>query len=97
MRMIRYCIAAIAFAALAQAAARAEEAKEPEPFGRLTVDEAAQKLGKKGVYFFDNNPNELFAQGHVPGAKWVKYDAVTAGDLPSDKAATLVFYCANEH
>ncbi len=89
MRSVAYCLAALALLA---GAARAEE-----KLATLTVDEVAAKVGQKNVYFFDNNPRELWASGHVPGAKWVKYDAVTAADLPSDKSATLIFYCANEH
>jgi hypothetical protein len=68
-----------------------------EPFGRLSVDEVADKLGNPGVYVYDNNPKERYAAGHVPGATWLDYDQVSASDLPQDKAATLIFYCANEH
>jgi hypothetical protein len=70
-------------------------------FGELTVAEldaklAEAKTGKLAVYVFDNNPKEMWEQGHVPGAKWVKFNEVKASDLPADKEATLVFYCANE-
>lgn len=79
-----------------EAAASAKEA-----FGRLTVDEVQAKIadakaGKASVYIFDNNGKERFDKGHVPGAKWVKADAVNATVLPADKQATLVFYCGNE-
>ena len=76
--------------------ALASAASAAEPFGQLSVDEVAGKLGKPGVYVFDNNSKEKYASGHVPSAKWLDYDKVTAGDLPTDKAATLIFYCANE-
>jgi len=69
----------------------------PDPFGTLSVDEVAQKLGHKDVFLYDNNTREVFARGHVPGARWVDYKHVTAADLPADKGATLIFYCANEH
>jgi len=89
-------------AALAVAAAiifaiglRAQAAEEP--FGRLKVDEVAAKIGKPGVFIYDSNSAEDYAKGHVPTAKWVDYDHVQASDLPKDKAATLIFYCANEH
>ena len=75
-------------------AKKAEEG--PDPFGRLTVEQVSQKLGTTNVYVFDNNPRKKFDSGHVPGAKWVDYEKVTASDLPEDKAATLIFYCANE-
>ena len=68
-----------------------------EPFGRLTVDQVAGKLGSPKVHVYDNNSEERYASGHVPGAKWLDYDHVTASSLPSDRTDTLVFYCANEH
>jgi len=68
-----------------------------EPFGRLGVGEVAAKLGQPGVFVYDNNSKEKYASGHVPTAKWVAFDEVQAKDLPVDKAATLIFYCANEH
>ena len=78
----------------------AEDGKEP--FGKLTIDEletrmTAAKAGQGKLAIFDNNQRERFDKGHIPGAKWVKFDDVQAKDLPSDKQATLVFYCANEH
>ena len=38
----------------------------------------------------------MFERGHVPGAKWVEWNKVVAADLPSDRKASLIFYCANE-
>jgi 3-mercaptopyruvate sulfurtransferase SseA len=80
------------------------EATEAEKaaFGKLTVDELEARMGdaKAGrikLAVFDNNQHERFAKSHIPGAKWVAFDAVQASDLPVDKDATLVFYCANEH
>jgi hypothetical protein len=82
----------------------AGEAAEPgkEPFGKLTLDELDARMGdaKAGqlkLAIFDNNQHERFDKSHIPGAKWVKFDAIKAGDLPADKETTLVFYCANEH
>ena len=64
----------------------------------LTVDEVAARIaandGKTFVY--DNNPKDRYAKSHVPGAHWLDYDTVSASDLPADKTATLVFYCASE-
>jgi hypothetical protein len=64
----------------------------------LTVDEVAARIaandGKTFVY--DNNPKDRYAKSHVPGAHWLDYDSVTAADLPTDRGATLVFYCASE-
>ncbi len=63
--------------------------------GELSIDDAAGRIGKPGVFFFDVNPPERYRQGHVPGAKNFPAKKVGAGDLPADKNATLVFYCTN--
>ncbi len=85
-------------ALLLSACARKEQAKPEgdEGFGRLSIEEVAAKIGTPGVYVFDNNKQEEYAQGHVPTAKWVDYKNLTASDLPADKEATLIFYCHNE-
>ena len=75
---------------------------EKEAFGRLGVDEleakmAAAKAGQLKLAILDNNAHERFEKSHIAGAKWVSFDKVTAADLPPEKDATLVFYCANEH
>lgn len=72
-----------------------------EDLRALTVDEVAQRIeeqkaGKRAIYLFDNNDKDTFNAGHLPGAKWVQFDKVSQADLPSDKSATLVFYCASE-
>ena len=71
--------------------------KPSQGFGQLTVDQVAERIGKPGVHLFDNNPREKWVSGHLPTATWVDYDTMTAADLPADKNATLIFYCANEH
>lgn len=85
----------------AEKGAPSAEAKA-EAFGSLTVDEVDAKLseakaGKLALAIFDNNAKARWEKGHLPGAKWVKPDEVTAAVLPADKDATLVFYCAHEH
>lgn len=64
----------------------------------LTVDEVAARIGANDgkTFVFDNNPKESWVNGHVPGAKWLDEDNVTAAGLPPDKSATLIFYCHNE-
>jgi len=75
---------------------------EAEQLAKLTVDELDAKKkdadsGRLALFVFDNNERPRFEKGHIPGAKWVKFDEVQAKDLPADKEATLVFYCANDH
>ncbi len=65
---------------------------------RLTVDQVAARIALNDgkTYVFDNNPHDRFVKSHVPGAKWVDDESVTAAVLPADKGATLIFYCASE-
>lgn len=68
---------------------------EVEP-ARLTLLEVEALLGKPGVFLFDANPKDFYEHGHLPGARWVQFDAVDARVLPPDRSARLIFYCANE-
>jgi rhodanese-related sulfurtransferase len=65
----------------------------------LTVDQVDAKIAAKtpGFFVFDVNPREVFDAGHLPTATWLPFNGVTADNLPADKTATLVFYCANVH
>lgn len=82
--------------ATAPATSGGEQASS-EAFHRMTVDELSAAIqNHENVTIFDNNRQERYAQGHIPGARWVSYDAVNASVLPSDHSARLVFYCANE-
>ncbi len=71
--------------------------KPAQGFGELTVEQVAARIGTPGVHIFDNNHREEWVKGHVPTATWVDYETMTTADLPADKSATLIFYCANEH
>jgi hypothetical protein len=64
----------------------------------LTVDDVAARIAANDgtTFVYDDNPHDRFVKGHVPGAKWVSGSVPTAADLPADKNATLVFYCASE-
>jgi membrane protein implicated in regulation of membrane protease activity len=65
---------------------------EPEPFGRLDVDQVEALLGRKGVVIFDVNSAETYAKGHVPGAIWTALGDV-ARNLPADRSLQLIYYC----
>jgi rhodanese-related sulfurtransferase len=84
------------FAVMAVALAGGACAHGPEPFGRLTPAEVSQRLTQPNVFVFDNNSRSTFNRGHIPGARWVDHSNVQATDLPPDKTATLIFYCAND-
>ena len=65
---------------------------------RLTVDQVAARIAARDgkTFIYDNNSKESWASGHVPGARWLDDEKVTAADLPADKGALLIFYCHNE-
>ena len=54
-----------------------------------------EMMQRQSVAVFDVNSRQCWAKEHVPGA--VNLDPVNydAGDLPPDKASSLVFYCSN--
>jgi hypothetical protein len=79
----------------ASAPSRAASAKDG--FGELTLDQVDKMVAAKSADIFDNNSEERFAKSHVPGARWVAFNKVTASDLPKDKERSLVFYCENTH
>ncbi|MCL1063325.1 rhodanese-like domain-containing protein [Shewanella benthica] len=60
----------------------------------ITMMEAETLVGKEGVYFYDVNTLELWAEGYIPGAiyfnvkDWKKL-------LPENKDTVMIFYCAN--
>jgi 3-mercaptopyruvate sulfurtransferase SseA len=66
----------------------------PAPFREISVDQVASRLGEPGFHVLDANGPETYAKGHVPGARQVQYRKFTEADLPADREATLVFYCA---
>ncbi len=72
-------------------------AAEAEPFKMLTVDEVQQGVAAKTLTVFDANGPERYAKEHVPTARLIAYRTFTEADLPGDKGARLVFYCANTH
>ena len=76
-------------------AAAADPAKQD--IAALTPQEVFAKLKQKNVYVFDNNPEERWKESHVPGAKWLHPLEFKPAQLPADKSAMLIFYCANEH
>jgi rhodanese-related sulfurtransferase len=66
------------------------------PASVLSLSEVNALLdGKETVYIYDANDRESYLAGHIPGARWVQYNAVTAAQLPPAKDAKLIFYCYN--
>jgi len=67
---------------------------EDKNLKEMSVDEVAKRIGQKNFFVIDNNQRGRWAAGHVPGAKNLNAGEFTQTDLPADKNATLVFYCA---
>lgn len=64
----------------------------------MTVDDLAGMISRhEAVAVYDANAAERYAQGHIPSARHVGHDEVTAAILPPDHGTRLVFYCYNEH
>ena len=98
MKRISIWLLALAAAALMVsrgAMAGADESKESEPFKPLTVDQVFQRLSDPGVYIYDGNTDQLYLDGHVPGAIHLYSKDIKEGTLPAAKDATLIFYCHN--
>jgi hypothetical protein len=88
----------LALAAGAAGALLALACTHSPPLKELTVDDVAAKIAAHdaNTAIYDCNGKERYAKGHLPGAKWVEYDNVTAADLPANKGTLLVFYCSSE-
>ena len=61
----------------------------------IEPDEAAI-LMQKGAVVYDIRDKSLYKQGHIAGAKWIKYNQVA--DKPEsllNKDRVMIFYCDN--
>ncbi len=65
-------------------------------FKMMNVEELSQAMKEGKVFVYDSNSNEMYKDGHIPGAQHMTFDKVSADKLPKEKNAKLVFYCANE-
>ena len=94
MRLLLCLCLALSFVACS---ATTTQVAANEPFKRITPAELRAKLDAHApMSVFDDNSDERYAQGHVPTAKHLKVDEVTAAALPADKTAMLVFYCSSD-
>jgi rhodanese-related sulfurtransferase len=77
----------------------ADESTETSKVPTVTVDELDHMLAKNECQPVDANGDGTRAKmGVIPGAVLLAdSDAIKPGELPADKAKTLVFYCANTH
>ena len=64
----------------------------------LTVEEVSARVAAKDgrTFVFDTNGPATYAEGHLPTARLIPFDGVTADALPGDRGAALIFYCSHE-
>jgi hypothetical protein len=80
---------------------RADDSDLAASLKKVSVEELEQMLAsakddRLELHVFDANERAVWASGHVPSARWIAFNEVRAEDLPPNKDAALVFYCANE-
>src|SRR5437867_4416275 len=80
----------------ATAGSEGSKKTENEPFSRLTVDEVDKLLADPNVRVYDGNRDELYREGHIPGAVHLFSQNIKEGVLPYDKSTHLIFYCHSE-
>lgn len=79
-----------------------ENKEGPDQFALIHVSDLAQMMSDSShkIWIYDANlPRTREVEGVVPGAQLLPssdhYDV--RGELPLDKSAKLIFYCANTH
>jgi rhodanese-related sulfurtransferase len=66
------------------------------PVSVLSLSEVRALMdGNEAVYIYDANDRESYLKGHIPGARWVQYNGISAAELPPTRDAKLIFYCYN--
>lgn len=80
--------------ATSSSSATATNARSP---GIMSLTQVADRVRSQNssTFIFDANPREMYEKRHLPRARWVPYDGLAPEMMPSDRTATLVFYCAN--
>jgi len=96
IRSLSLAAAVLLWTQTAIAGAEPSKKAENEPFKPLTVDQVQKRLTDPNVHVYDGNRDELYLEGHIPGAVHLFSNDIKEGVLPADKNATLIFYCHNE-
>ena len=99
MKLIRVPLALFGLVPIVGACADKKEIAQTADAAEIaTVASAADlqsEMGHSGVTVIHALDAEHYGKGHVPGAVNVDYETMAAGDLPADKSARLIFYCAS--
>lgn len=93
--LIVLALSAVALPVLAGGGSEISEAPYNEiQLNPISMMEAETLVAQSGVYFFDVNTLEIWAEGFIPGA--VFFNVQNWRELlPKNKDAVMVFYCAN--
>lgn len=93
--LIVLALGAVALPVLAGGGSEISEAPYNEiQLNPISMMEAETLVAQSGVYFFDVNTLEIWAEGFIPGA--VFFNVQNWRELlPKNKDAVMVFYCAN--
>jgi rhodanese-related sulfurtransferase len=68
-----------------------------DKFPDISHDELKEAIAQKKVVLIDVNGSESYKSGHIPGAiDFESQKGKLASELPKDKSALVVAYCANE-
>jgi hypothetical protein len=101
MRTILF-VTALGASAAAGGCSRVDPPAEAKPSAEaevpsLSMDDVEKKLADKTIQAADcNHPRMRQKLGVLPGAILISSpDSFAAGELPADKTAALVFYCAD--
>ncbi len=96
IRLLSLVAAALLLAHGVMAASKEGKKTESEPFKRLTVEEVEKRLTDSNVHVYDGNNDDVYAEGHIPGAIHLLSKDIKEGVLPADNATMLIFYCHSE-
>ena len=73
---------------------------EADRFAMVELEDVAARIDASSaehpLALLDANSRHTYDEHHLPTARWVDYDALTAEQLPADHAEPLVFYCHDE-
>ena len=98
MKLIRVPLALFGLVSIVGACADKTQIAQTVDAAKIaTVASAADlqaEMGRGGVTVVHALDAEHYGKGHVPGAVNVDSETMAAGDLPADKSARLIFYCA---
>ena len=59
-----------------------------------TAADLKAKMDARSVTVIDTLDDAHYKEGHIPGARHCDYEKMSADQLPADKNAPIVFYCA---